>query len=246
MGELNPLHRLWRGLPQARRRRALHGAATWLAPRPDHPAPPVVPGIAVCGETARASGLGEGARLMLAGLRSLGVPCWDGAAEAPPGVPLVVHANPAAVPLAMLRLGRAAVRGRRIIGLCRHKRSRAAPAPLPHQHAHQPRPRTATPNGAAPSSRWPASRPRPPSRARSSASSARRARRPRRRRHPARPRSRPRPRIRRAGRKQAPGRRRASRPRRSAGPCRKASRARHPSGAASGRVRPPPAGAARA
>ena len=117
MGELNPLHRLWRGLPQARRRRALHGAATWLAPRPDHPAPPVVPGIAVCGETARASGLGEGARLMLAGLRSLGVPCWDGAAEAPPGVPLVVHANPAAVPLAMLRLGRAAVRGRRIIGL---------------------------------------------------------------------------------------------------------------------------------
>ena len=51
--------------------------AAMLAPRPDWPPPAGARlGVAVGGELGRASGLGEGARLMLAGLAELGVPCW--------------------------------------------------------------------------------------------------------------------------------------------------------------------------
>ncbi len=117
---LTPLHRLWRALPQGPRRRALQAAATRLAPRPDRVPPPAQLGIAVAGELDRASGLGEGARLMLSGLDALGVRRWAlraGDPPPPPGVPLVLHANAAALPLRMLQLGRAMVRGRRIIGV---------------------------------------------------------------------------------------------------------------------------------
>ena len=110
---------MWRALPQGPRRRLLHRAAETIAPRPDRPAPPVRPGVAVGGELARASGLGEGGRILLHGLEALGIPHWQaGAGHSPPdGVPIVIHANPAALPMAMLRLGRAALRGRRVIGL---------------------------------------------------------------------------------------------------------------------------------
>ena len=57
---------------------------------------------------------------MLAGLRALDVPAWEagpGRPLPPPGVPLVVHANAAALPLAMLGLGRRLMRDRRIIGV---------------------------------------------------------------------------------------------------------------------------------
>ncbi len=68
------MHRLWRSLPQDARRRWLIQASAWLAPRPDQPAPPARAGLAVAGELDRASGLGQGARLMLHGLETLGVP----------------------------------------------------------------------------------------------------------------------------------------------------------------------------
>lgn len=112
-------HRLWRGLPQGPRRRVLNGVAVRLAPRPDRTPPAPCLGVAVGGELGRASGLGEGARLMLTALRALGVPAWEAAPDRipPPGVPLVVHFNPAAIPLDMLRLGRGLVRGRRIVGV---------------------------------------------------------------------------------------------------------------------------------
>ena len=115
---LHPLHRLWRGLPQGPRRRLLSGGTALLAPRPDRPAPPVLHGVAVAGELDRASGLGEGARLMLHGLQALGVPCWPlrPGVQAPPGAALVLHATGPGTPAALLRLGRAAVRGRRVIG----------------------------------------------------------------------------------------------------------------------------------
>lgn len=113
---LSPLHRLWRRLPAGARRRALLGGAGLLAPRPDRVAPPPQLGVAVAGEPDGASGLGEGARLMLLGLSALGVRHWEGGGV-PAGVPLVLHLNPAAVPLGMLRLGRGAVRGRRIVGV---------------------------------------------------------------------------------------------------------------------------------
>ena len=116
---LHPLHRLWRGLPQNARRRLLTQGTALLAPHPDQPAPPVRSGIAVAGELDRASGLGEGARLMLHGLDALGVPAWPmrrGGPLPPEGAPLILHATAPQMPLALLRLGRAALRGRRVVG----------------------------------------------------------------------------------------------------------------------------------
>jgi len=116
---LHPLHRLWRGLPQGARRRLLIQGTALLAPHPDQPAPPARAGIAVAGELDRASGLGEGGRLMLHGLGALGVPAWPmrrGGPLPPDGAPLVLHVNAPQVPLALLRLGRAALRGRRVVG----------------------------------------------------------------------------------------------------------------------------------
>jgi glycosyltransferase involved in cell wall biosynthesis len=116
---LHPLHRLWRGLPRGARRRWLVQGSAWLAPHPDQPAPPARAGIAVAGELDRASGLGEGARLMLHGLEALGVPAWGmrrGAPLPPEGASLVLHVSAPQVPLALLRLGRAALRGRRVVG----------------------------------------------------------------------------------------------------------------------------------
>jgi hypothetical protein len=92
----------------------------------------------VGGELSRATGLGEGARLMLQGAAKLGLATWpldvgppvrervapEHAAEMntphsetpPAGAPLVLHINPPLLPLAMLRLGRRILRGRRIVG----------------------------------------------------------------------------------------------------------------------------------
>ncbi len=131
---LRPLHRLWQALPpRARRRLLAHGTAL-LAPRPDEPPPAAREGVIVAGELGRASGLGEGARLMLAGLAELGVPAWPmraglsipGEADdipvpdngpPPPGAPLVLHVNAPHVAAALLRLPRALIRGRRVIGM---------------------------------------------------------------------------------------------------------------------------------
>jgi glycosyltransferase involved in cell wall biosynthesis len=97
--------------------------------------PSVREGVIVAGELSRASGLGEGARLMLHGLASLGVPAWPldigpllpahtadlspprfPAGEPPAGAALVLHVNPPLVPLVLARLPRALVRNRRIVG----------------------------------------------------------------------------------------------------------------------------------
>ena len=130
---LHPLHRLWQALPAGARRTALARGAAILAPRPDQPPPPAREGLIVAGELGRASGLGEGARLMLAGLAELGVPAWPMRAglrvpgeveditvpEAPPppaGAPLALHVNAPHVAAALLRLPRGLLRGRRVIG----------------------------------------------------------------------------------------------------------------------------------
>lgn len=111
------LHRAWRLLPQDARRSALLHLSSRVAPRPDRPPPPAEPGIAVGGELARASGLGEGARLTLQALELAGVPVWRaGPDRLPDGVPLVMHGNAVALPLAMARLGRSSVRRRKVIG----------------------------------------------------------------------------------------------------------------------------------
>jgi glycosyltransferase involved in cell wall biosynthesis len=127
-------HRLWRKLPPVWRRRVLARAGSWLAPHPAAMDGPATSGLAIAGEMTRASGLGEGARLMAEAARDLGLPVWtcdippleDAAAECevaagadgppPPGVPLVLHVNAPMLPLALLRLTRAVARHRPIIG----------------------------------------------------------------------------------------------------------------------------------
>ncbi len=132
---LHPLHRAWRALPPRSRRLLLARGSALLAPRPDRVPPPARGGVAVAGELARPSGLGESARLMLTALQRLGVPGWpvnigppllreghdtpqnDVSAEPPPaGAPLLLHINAPQLPLALLRLPRGLVRGRRVIG----------------------------------------------------------------------------------------------------------------------------------
>jgi glycosyltransferase involved in cell wall biosynthesis len=106
----------------------LASAAGLLAPRPDGSPAMATPGLAVAGELSRASGLGEVARLLLRALDHLGLPAipldigtalGGGGAmpdRLPPGLPLVLHVNAPLLPLALLRLPRHLLRGRRVIG----------------------------------------------------------------------------------------------------------------------------------
>lgn len=116
------LHRAWRLLPARWRRRMLTGTLSRIAPRPDREPPQALHGMAIAGELSQPTGIGESARLMLRGLDSIGLRAWplDVAGRCgelpPPGVPLVVHINAPMLAHALLRLPRALVRGRRIIG----------------------------------------------------------------------------------------------------------------------------------
>ena len=124
-------------MPVQTRRRWLARVTATLAPHPDARPPGVSNGVVVGGEIGRASGLGEGARLMLAGLEQLGVPAWGLSAGLrvpgevddlppqhtlatgalpPPGAALVLHVNAPHVAAALLRLPRRLARGRRVIG----------------------------------------------------------------------------------------------------------------------------------
>jgi glycosyltransferase involved in cell wall biosynthesis len=125
-------HRLWRLLPTRPRRAMLARAAAMMAPPITQPPPAAAHGVAVAGELARPSGLGEGARLMLTVLSGLGVPTWpvdvgaalpasaageQRAAGLPPGgAPLVMHVNAPLLPLALRHLPRGLVPARRVIG----------------------------------------------------------------------------------------------------------------------------------
>ena len=122
---LSPLHRLWRLFPAGPRRAALAHAAAWTAPKIDRD-PPAPTSIAVCGEVLRASGLGQGARLMHAALGQLGVPSMLAPAglavpgedygrveTPPPGAALVLHVNAPQLPGALRGLS---PQGRRIVG----------------------------------------------------------------------------------------------------------------------------------
>ncbi len=134
---LHPLHRLWRLLPPEPRRRFLARATALVAPKPDRNAPGERESIGVVGEVTRASGLGEGARLIHHALRSIGVPgCLIEAGVGVPGesadldvadpaVPgggvapgaaLVMVVNAPGMPLAAIQLGRRTMRGRYIVG----------------------------------------------------------------------------------------------------------------------------------
>ncbi len=127
---LHPLHRAWQALPARPRRLWLARGSAWLAPRPDPVPPSRCGGVVVGGEIDRSSGLGEGARIMVQALARMGVP--HAAVPAGPGIrtratgpwpdhaALVLHVNAPQLPAALLglgpRLGRDALRGRRVVG----------------------------------------------------------------------------------------------------------------------------------
>lgn len=123
-------HRLWRTLPAGPRRRVLSSATALLAPHPDRTPPMAAHGVAVAGELTRPSGLGESARLMLSALTAMGVANvaldlgdpvarkrkQDRLVLPPSAMPLVMHVNAPLLPLALLRVPRRLVAGRRVIG----------------------------------------------------------------------------------------------------------------------------------
>ncbi len=123
---LHPLHRAWQALPARSRRLWLARGSAWLAPRPDPVPPARCGGVVVGGEINRSSGLGEGARIMAQALGRLGVP--HAATTAGPGMragnaaawpdraALVLHVNAPQLPAALIGFGRAALRGRRVVG----------------------------------------------------------------------------------------------------------------------------------
>jgi glycosyltransferase involved in cell wall biosynthesis len=110
-------------------------ATARLAPRPSAAPRAADGGIVIGGEVRQAAGLGEAARLLNAGTRALGLKTWlvqaglgvagdradegltpDDLADAAPGAPLILCVNAPQLPAALLRLPRAALRDRRIIG----------------------------------------------------------------------------------------------------------------------------------
>ncbi len=128
----SPLRRLWQCLPQNTRCQILFDVSRMVAPLPDASPRGGFP-LAIAGLFSTASGVGEGARLAYTSLDAAGyapaafdlspsfaqVELADAAprrALARSGGSLIVHHNGPYLPHALWALGRARVRGRRIIG----------------------------------------------------------------------------------------------------------------------------------
>ena len=125
------LRRLWQRLPQNTRAQILFDVSRLLAPLPDSNPRGGFP-LAIAGLFSTASGVGEGARLAYAALEAAGYaptafdlsPAFGqtemGNVErrtlAPGSGSLIVHHNGPYLPHALWAIGRARVRGRRIIG----------------------------------------------------------------------------------------------------------------------------------
>ncbi|GAD09282.1 glycosyltransferase [Gluconobacter frateurii NBRC 103465] len=121
---LSVFHRMWRKLPQQQRRRFFAWATAGVTPGVKASYPRHAAGVIIAGEFSRGSGLGEGARLMVAALRKLGILCatWDiethrlDGDSVGPGAPLIVHVNAPMLPAVLLRMPRTLRTGRKIIG----------------------------------------------------------------------------------------------------------------------------------
>jgi glycosyltransferase involved in cell wall biosynthesis len=126
------LRRLWQRLPQNTRSQILFDVSRMIAPLPDANPHGGFP-LAIAGLFSTASGVGEGARLAYGSLDAAGyapaafdlspafgqVEMTDAAQRrtvAPGAGSLIVHHNGPYLPHALWALGRARVRGRRIIG----------------------------------------------------------------------------------------------------------------------------------
>lgn len=128
----HPLRRLWQRLPQHTRSQIINRVSRIVAPVPDRAPRGGMP-IAIAGLFSTMSGIGEGARLAYDALETAGMQPTafdisaafgqkeiEGPARRPivPGTggTLVVHHNAPFLPHALWALGRARVRGRRVIG----------------------------------------------------------------------------------------------------------------------------------
>lgn len=128
------VHELWRRLPSEPRRAALFTLTSLLAPRPRQDAVGGTP-VTVAGLMRSTTGIGEGARLCLAALQALDIkPAsldfserldladMPGSEQVLPalahssGGTMIVHINAPYLPLALLAMGRAATRSKRVIG----------------------------------------------------------------------------------------------------------------------------------
>lgn len=124
------LRRLWQRLPQNARSQILFDVSRLIAPLPDADPRGGLP-LGIAGLFSTASGIGEGARLAYASLEAAGMtpaafdlsPAFGQSelgearrrALAPGAGSLIVHHNAPYLPHALWTLGRACVRGRRII-----------------------------------------------------------------------------------------------------------------------------------
>lgn len=150
-------HKLWRLLPRSQRQAFFYRATALAAPRPSRSFGVGGP-VTVAGLLSASTGLGEGARLNLTALQALGadtravdlagafdqsdIPVDPQRPQAPPPRPgeggaLIVHVNSPYLPFALWRLGRDAVRGRRVIGYWAWELPKAPPswrAGLPFVH----------------------------------------------------------------------------------------------------------------
>lgn len=128
-------HELWRRLPSEPRRAALYALTAILAPRPRQDAAGGTP-VTVAGLMRSTTGIGEGARLCLAALKELNIQASSidfserlnladmPGTTAPPPPPwtasgsgsMIVHINAPYLPLALLAMGRAATKHKRMIG----------------------------------------------------------------------------------------------------------------------------------
>jgi glycosyltransferase involved in cell wall biosynthesis len=118
---------LWRRLPRGLRRAGMTRVSALLAPKPDALPPARSDGVIVAGEIAGASGLAESARILhqviadhgfSRGTLPLGLPGFVDMPQTslPPGPALLAVVNAPILPPALLRLGRGALKGRRVIG----------------------------------------------------------------------------------------------------------------------------------
>jgi glycosyltransferase involved in cell wall biosynthesis len=126
--KLNMAHRAWRCLPSAFRRNAMSGIASSLARKPDAAPPQSSQSIIVAGDIDGSNGLAASARIvhdviaangLSAGMVPLGlpsvVPAFNGVL--PANAALLAVVNAPILPVGLLRLPRATLAGRRVIGL---------------------------------------------------------------------------------------------------------------------------------
>jgi glycosyltransferase involved in cell wall biosynthesis len=125
-------HQMWLRLPRGLRQRLFYSLTTMAAPRRAHAIAGGLP-IGIAGLFSTASGLGEGARLAFAALDAAGLdpkafdlsPAFDQSDLADrsslrpfrtgQGGTIIIHINGPYIPYALWTLGRANVRGRRVI-----------------------------------------------------------------------------------------------------------------------------------